>query len=140
MGAQENIRGVQDFMQATRDRDEARCSSLLAEDAVIRAAGVPRALGRVVEGREQILQNFRELGPPGQAEIRTIFADDTHVCAVQPVSSTFDGTQYFRGTGKPYTTYQCAVYRPEEAGSNSRRSTPTSSTFTSRPASSASIR
>ena len=42
MGAQENIKTVQDLIQANRDRDEGRLSQLLTEDAVIRVAGVPR--------------------------------------------------------------------------------------------------
>ena len=112
MGTQENIKVVQDLMQAVRDRDEARYIGLFVDDAVVRAAGVPRALGGVSQGREEILQNFRQL-PPGQAELRDIFADDSHVCAVQKLSSTFTATQHFRGSGKPFTTYQCQVFRLE---------------------------
>ncbi len=83
MGSQENIKVVKDLIQATRDRDEARLSQLLTEDAAIRVAGVPRALGGVTQGRDQILQNFREQGPPpGEVEVRSIFADDNNVCAV----------------------------------------------------------
>ena len=112
MGAQENIKVVQDYTQAGRDRDEEKLSSLLADDAVIRVAGVPRALGGVIQGRDQILQNFRQQPPPqGDTDLRTIFADDNHVCAVQRVSAPFTGTQYFKGTDKPYTTYQSAVYK-----------------------------
>lgn len=111
MAAQENIRIVRDYMQAVRDRDERRMGDILADHAVVRVAGVPRALGGVVQGREQILQNFRQQPPPqGEADTRTIFADDTHVCAVQRVSASFDGSEHFKGTGKPYTTYQAAVY------------------------------
>ena len=114
MGAQENIKIVQNLMEAWRDRDERRYGQLFAEDAVIRVAGVPRALGGVTQGREQILANFRQLGPAaGEAEIRNIFADDSHVCAVQKVSGPFTGTQYFRGTGNPFTTYECFVYNIE---------------------------
>ncbi|MGH9201896.1 MAG: nuclear transport factor 2 family protein [Vicinamibacterales bacterium] len=111
MGAQENIKVVQELQQAARDRDEKRYSELLAEDAVIRVAGVPRALGGVTQGRAQILANFRQQGAPaGQAEIRSIFADDRNVCAVMKVDGAFQGTQYFRGTGKPFSTYECIVY------------------------------
>jgi len=35
MGAQENIKVVQELQQAVRDRDDKRYSELLAEDAVI---------------------------------------------------------------------------------------------------------
>ncbi len=112
MGSQENIKAVQNLIQAGRDRDEARLGQLLTEDAVIRFAGVPRALGGVTQGRDQILQNFRQQGPPpGQAEIRSIFADENNVCAVFKVSGPFEGTANFRGTGKPFSTYQCTVYR-----------------------------
>ncbi len=111
MGAQENIKIVQELQQAVRDRDETRYSRLLADDAVIRVAGVPRALGGVTQGREQILANFRQQpAPTGQAEIRSIFADDNHVCAVMKVNGSFGGTQYFRGTGQPFSTYECIVY------------------------------
>jgi hypothetical protein len=108
MGAQENIKVIQELMQAWRDRDEKRYSELFTEDAVMRVAGVPRALGGVTQGRQQILANFRQLGPPeGETEVRTIFADDSHVCVVQKISGPFTGTQYFRGSGKSFTTYEC---------------------------------
>ncbi len=110
MGAQENIKVVRDLVQAARDRDEARYVQLFTEDAVIRVAGVPRALGGVSQGREQILANLRQLGPAGQAEIRSIFADDNQVCAVMKVSGPFTGNQYFKGSEKPFSTYECIVY------------------------------
>lgn len=114
MGTQENIKIVQELVQATRDRDEPRYGKLFAEDAVIRVAGVPRALGGVTHGRQQILANFRQLGPPaGEAEIRDIFADDRHVCAVMKVSGPFNGTQYFRGSGKPFSTYEAILFSIE---------------------------
>ncbi len=110
MGSQENIKTVQDLIQANRDRDEARLSQLLTEDAVIRVAGVPRALGGVTQGRDQILANLREQGPAGQAEIRSIFADDNNVCAVLKVSGPFTGSQHFRGSDRPFSTYECIIY------------------------------
>ncbi len=110
MGSQENIKVVQDLIQANRDRDEARLSQLLTEDAVIRVAGVPRALGGVTQGRDQILANLREQGPAGQAEVRSIFADDNNVCAVLKVSGPFTGSQHFRGSDRPFSTYECIVY------------------------------
>jgi len=111
MGAQDNIRVVEQLQQAVRDRDEKRYGELYAEDAVIRVAGVPRALGGVTEGREQILANFRQQpAPAGEAEMRTIFADDGHVCAVMKLNGAFNGTQFFRGTGQPFSTYECIVY------------------------------
>lgn len=114
MGSKENIKVVQDLIQAFRDRDEKRYSELLADDAVIRVAGVPRALGGVTQGREQILANMRQQdAPQGDAEIRSIFADDSHVCAIMKVSGPFAGNQYFRGSGKPFSTYEAMVYELE---------------------------
>ncbi len=110
MGAQENIKVVRDLVQAARDRDETRYVQMFTEDAVIRVAGVPRGLGGVSQGREQILANFRQLGPAGQAEIRSIFADDNQVCAVMKVSGPFTGNQYFKGSERPFSTYECIVY------------------------------
>ena len=114
MGSQENIKVVQEAMQAFRNRDEKRYGELLAEDAVVRVAGVPRALGGVIQGREQILANFRQQAPAGgEVELRSIFADDNHVCAVQKVSGPFAGNQHFRGSGKPFSTYEALVYELE---------------------------
>lgn len=110
MDAQQNIKIVQDLQQAIRDRDEARYGQLLAEDAVIRVAGVPRALGGVTQGRAQILANFRQQPAAGQAETRSIFADGNNVCAVMKVQGPFSGNQYFRGSDKPFSTYECIVY------------------------------
>ncbi len=123
MGSQENIKVVQEAMQAFRDRDEKRYGELLAEDAVIRVAGVPRALGGVTQGREQILANFRQQAPAagGEVELRSIFADDNHVCAVQKVSGPFSGNQYFRGSDRPFSTYEAIVY--ELAGGRIREQT-----------------
>ena len=111
MGAQDNIRVVQELQRVFRDRDAKRYGELLTDDAVIRVAGVPRALGGVTQGREQILADFRQQpAPAGEAEVQSVFADDNHVCAVMKVSGPFPGNQYFRGSGKPFSTYQCVVY------------------------------
>lgn len=111
MGAQENIKIVQELAQAWRDRDEKRYGELFTEDAVVRVAGVPRALGGVTQGRDQILANFRQqAAPAGEVELRSIFADENHVCAVQKVSGPFSGNQYFRGSDRPFSTYECIVY------------------------------
>ncbi len=109
--AKKNIKIVRELQQAVRERDETRYAELLTEDAVIRVAGVPRALGGITEGREQILANFRQqAAPAGESEMRSVFADDDHVCAVMRVSGPFGGNQYFRGNGKPFTSYECIVY------------------------------
>src|SRR3990172_3760554 len=122
MGSQENIKVVQEAMQAFRDRDEKRYGELLAEDAVVRVAGVPRALGGVIQGREQILANFRQQVPAGgEVELRSIFADENHVCAVQKVSGPFSGNQHFRGSDRPFSTYEAIIY--ELAGGRVREPT-----------------
>jgi ketosteroid isomerase-like protein len=110
MSGQDNIKVVQQLQQAFRDRDEKRYGELFTEDAVIRVAGVPRALGGVTQGREQILANFRQAPAGGGAELRSVFADDDHVCAVMKVSGPFAGNQHFRGSGRPFSTFECIVY------------------------------
>ncbi len=111
MGAQENIKLVQDLMQAARSRDVRKYGEFFADDAAIRVAGVPRTLGGLTRGREQIVANFaQQSGPAGEAEIRSVFADEGHACAIVKVNGNFAGTQYFRGTGKPFSTYECIVY------------------------------
>src|SRR3990172_7045931 len=76
MGAQDNIKVIEQLQQAFRDRDEKRYGELFTEDA----------------------------------DIRTVFADDDHVCAVMKVSGPFAGNQYFRGSDRPFSTYECVVY------------------------------
>ena len=111
MGSRENIKLVQDLMEAARKRDSRKYGEFFAEDAVMRVAGVPHTLGGLTSGREQIIANFaQQSGPAGQAEVRSVFADDSHACAIVKVNGNFSGTQYFRGTGKPFSTYECIVY------------------------------
>jgi ketosteroid isomerase-like protein len=122
MSGQDNIKVVQELQKAVRDHDESRYGQLLADDAVIRIAGVPRNLGGVTQGRDQILANFRQQdAPQGESKVRSIFADDDHVCAVMKVAGPFNGTQHFRGTGKPFSTYEAIVY--ELAGGKVREQT-----------------
>ena len=111
MGAQENIKAVQNLVKAVQQRDEGQLRELYTEDAVLRVAGVPRALGGVSQGREQILANLRQQGAPtGEAQVRSIFSDDKNVCAVLKVSGPFNGTQQFKGTGRPFTSYEAILY------------------------------
>ena len=111
MGSRENIKLVRDLMEAARKPDVRKYGEFFADDAAIRVAGVPHALGGTTRGREQIVANFaQQSAPPGQAEIRSVFADDSHACAIVKVNGNFGGTQFFRGTGKPFSTYECIVY------------------------------
>jgi hypothetical protein len=60
----------------------------------------------VTEGRQAILDNFRNLAP-GTFLVRQMFADDTHVCVVGKLSSTFGGTPFLRGNDRPFTPFEC---------------------------------
>ena len=114
MGAQENIKLVQDMNAADRARDEERYLSFWADDATTRFTGVPRALGGLTQGKAQIRENFRNAQPPfPEPQVRTIFADDKHVCVVARVTGKYNGTAFFKGTGQPYTIYSCIVYEIE---------------------------
>lgn len=114
MGAQENIKLVEDMRAAARSRDEQRYLSFWADDAISRTAGVPRALGGVIQGKDARRENFRNLPPPnGETRVQTVFADDKHVCLVDRLTGPFNGNQFFKGSGKPFTTYQCIVYDVE---------------------------
>lgn len=101
---------IEAHLEAIRVRDESRYAAAYAEDAVVRMAGVPRALGGVLEGRESIVNDFRD-EVPQSFEVRLMFADDTHVCVVAKRSSALKETQFFRGNDRRFTTYQCIVYR-----------------------------
>jgi ketosteroid isomerase-like protein len=93
-----------------RAGDEKTFAANYAEDAVVRMAGVPGSLGGVLDGRPQIAENFRRQ-MRGAFEIRQVFADDSHVCVVTKVTTTFSATQFLRGNDQPYTAFECAVYR-----------------------------
>jgi len=113
MGAQENIKLVQELQAAFRARDEERYLSFWSDSALSRVAGVPRALGGVTQGKEQRRENLRNAPQPqpgAEPRVHTIFADDKHVCVVQRVSGNFSGNQFFKGSGRPFTTYECIVY------------------------------
>jgi ketosteroid isomerase-like protein len=112
MGAKQNLELIEQHLEATRARDEDRYAAAYAEDAIVRMTGVPRSLGGVIEGRQAILDNFRNMAP-GTFLVRQMFGDDSHVCVVGKLSSTFGGTQFLRGNDKPFATFECIVYRIE---------------------------
>jgi ketosteroid isomerase-like protein len=85
---------------------------LLADDATFRTAGVPAGLGRVLTGREAIVDQFRQTAGAGSFEIKQIFGDDKQVCVVGKVTAgRFVGSRYLRSVERPYSTYECIVYR-----------------------------
>lgn len=113
MGAKENLELVEELRQAARDQDFDRYGSFLAEDAVFRMAGVPGSMGGVTKGRQAVVDQFRQMsGGGGTFEVKETFADDHHVCVVGKLtSSRFPGNQYLRSAERPFSTYECIVYR-----------------------------
>lgn len=112
MGAKENIRTVEEFLDATREQDWGRARGLLAAGAAFRAAGVPRALGGVLEGPDAIIDSFRQGPAESTFEVRQMFGDDQNVCVIGKWSAPrFTGTSFFRAGDKPFTTWECLVYQ-----------------------------
>ena len=110
MTAKENLALIERHIEAIASRDAEAFASDYAEDAVVRMAGVPDSLGGVLKGRWQIVDDFRRQ-PPRTIEIRQMFADDSHVCAMAKVTSILGGTQFLRGSDHPYSAFECTTYR-----------------------------
>ena len=122
MGVKENLELIEELHQAARDQDFYRYGQLLADDATFRAAGVPAGLGGMLVGREAIVDQLRQTAGTGRFEIKQIFGDDKHVCVVGKVTAErYIGSRYLRGADRPYSTYECIVYRI--AGGNVAEST-----------------
>ena len=114
MGAKANLELVEELRQAARDQDFDRYCSLLTEDAVFRIAGVPGTLGGVTRGRQAIVDQIRQMSG-GNFEVKETFGDDRHVCVVGKLSAArFPGNQYLRSADRPYSTYECIIYRIAE--------------------------
>ena len=112
MGVKENVELVEELQQAARDLDFDRYGQLIAEDATFRAAGVPSGLGGVVSGREAIVEQLRRTAGASRFEVKQMFGDDEYVCLVGKVSADrFLGSQHLREADRPYSTYECIVYR-----------------------------
>ena len=114
MGAKENLELIEQVQQANRDRDYDRYGALLADDAVLRMAGVPAGMGGVTKGRQAIIDQFRAMagGAGGAFQVKQMFADDEHVCVVGKVTAErFPGNQFLKGADRPYATYECIVYQ-----------------------------
>jgi ketosteroid isomerase-like protein len=110
MEQNENLKLIEQLQQAARDRDYDRYAELVSEDAVFRAAGVPAGMGGVLQGRQAIVDQMRQGG--GTFEVKKMFGDDEHVCIVGKVTADrFPGTAVLQGVDKPYSTYECIVYR-----------------------------
>ena len=88
-----------------------RTRELLAADAVWRMSGVPAGMGGVTTGREAIVDLVRG-GAGGSFTVKQRFADDEHVCVVGKITADqFPGSDYLRGADKPFSAYECIVYR-----------------------------
>jgi ketosteroid isomerase-like protein len=114
MGAKENLELIEQVQRANRDRDYDRYGALLADDAVLRMAGVPAAMGGVTKGKQAIVDQFRATagGAGGDFQVKQAFGDDEHVCVVgKLVAQRFPGNQFLKGADRPYGTYECIVYR-----------------------------
>jgi ketosteroid isomerase-like protein len=110
MGAKDNLEIVEQFLQAGRERDYGRYGALLADDAIFRVAGVPSGMGGVRSGRQAIVDQFRS--GTGTFETKQMFGDDEHVCLVGKVrAQSWPGNDVLRGAERPYSTYECIVYR-----------------------------
>jgi ketosteroid isomerase-like protein len=111
MTAKHNLELIEQLQEATHDQEYDRLGELLADDAVFRMAGVPQALGGVTTSRQAIVDQFR--GNAGRnVQIKQLFGDDRHVCMVAKVTAGgWPGNEVLRGTDRPYSTYECVVYR-----------------------------
>jgi ketosteroid isomerase-like protein len=113
MGAEENLRLIEQLQQAARENDYDRYGELLADEAVFRVAGVPAGMGGLLTGRQAIVDQFRQ--GAGTFDVKKMFGDDEHVCVVGKVTAErFPGNQALRGADRPYSTYECIVYRVED--------------------------
>lgn len=112
MGAKQNLEIVEELQEAARSGDWERYGELFDENATARLAGVPADLGGVVTGREAIVE-FARGGTP-QFEAKNSFGDDNQVCVISRfASSGFAGNEFLKGGDKPFTTWQCQVFRLE---------------------------
>ena len=112
MGANASLEVIEQMQQAARDQDFDRYGRLLADDATFRAAGVPAGLGGVLTGRQAIVDQLRQTAGTSSFEVKQMFGDDEHVCVVGKVTGErFLGSQHLRGADRPYSTYECIVYR-----------------------------
>lgn len=112
MGANESLGVVQRMQEAQRDRDFDAYAELIAEDAVFRMSGVPAGMGGVTTGRQAIVDMISRGPTGGTFEVKQQFADDEHACIVGKITAdAFPGNDYLRNADRPYSAYECVVYR-----------------------------
>jgi ketosteroid isomerase-like protein len=110
MGAKENLAIIVAMEQAAQHGDFEHWVSYIADDAVWRAAGVPSSMGGVVTGKQSIME-LATANAEDSLEVKDRFADDEHVCVIGKLNAEWRGNEYLRGAEKPFSTYQCTVYR-----------------------------
>jgi ketosteroid isomerase-like protein len=112
MGVKENLGLIEQLQEAASDQDFERYGRLLADDATFRAAGVPAELGGVLRGAEAIVEQLRRTAGESSFEVKQMFGDDRNVCVVGKVTAQrFIGSEHLQGADRPYSTYECLVYR-----------------------------
>jgi ketosteroid isomerase-like protein len=111
MEAKANLELIEELQRALREQDFDHYGDLLSEDITVRMAGVPAALGGVTTGRDAVVEQMRQT-TGGQLEVRQMFGDDEHVCVIGKVQAErFPGNAYLRSSDRPYSTFECIVYR-----------------------------
>lgn len=114
MGTKQNLEVFEQLREAQRNRDWSAYAALLTDDCVFRMAGVPRAMGGVTEGKDAIKAFFENTPAGSDVDVKKVIADDNHVVAIQRLSApTFVGSDVFKGGNRPFSTYECVVYRFE---------------------------
>lgn len=112
MGTKDSLELVAQLHQAERDGDWDRYGELLTDDVMIRMAGVPTVMGGVTKGREAAVEQMRANTAAGTFDVKGMFGDDDQVCVVGKMSAErFPGSEFLRGVDRPYSTYECVVYR-----------------------------
>lgn len=111
MEAKANLELIEELQRLAAARDFDAYGKLLTDDVTFRMAGVPAALGGLATGREAVIDQFRQ-NAGGRFEIKKMFGDDEHVCVIGKVTADrFPGNAYLRSSDRPYSTYECVVYR-----------------------------
>lgn len=117
MTAKQNLETIERAQEAMRAGDLDAAAACYREDAVLRMAGVPAALGGRIEGRDAIRAFFATSTGTGDVEERDRIADDTHVCLINKLrGSQFTGNDALQGKDAPFSTLQCVVYRFDGGG------------------------
>ena len=112
MGAKQSLELIEELLQVAKAQDFDRYGQLLTDDATFRAAGVPAGLGGVLNGRQAIVDQLRQTAGASRFEIKQMFGDDKHVCVVGKLTAdSYIGSQNLKGADRPYSTYECIVYR-----------------------------